>query len=88
MWNTSLPLSVAGIESKLDYIVELGAKTIWLSPIYKSPMKDFGYDIEDFKNVDESFGSLQDFKGLVRAMRIRGRYQVTVEFPLALETSA
>jgi alpha-glucosidase len=60
------------MESKLDYIVELGAKTIWLSPIYKSPMKDLGYDIEDFKDVDESFGTLQDFKDLVQAMRSRG----------------
>ncbi|XP_069688710.1 maltase 2-like isoform X2 [Periplaneta americana] len=60
-----------GIESKLDYIVELGVKTIWLSPIYKSPMKDFGYDIEDFKDVDERFGTLQDFRDLVKAMRMR-----------------
>jgi glycosidase len=52
--------------------VELGAKTIWLSPIHKSPMKDLGYDIEDFKDVDESFGTLQDFKDLVQAMRSRG----------------
>jgi glycosidase len=53
--------------------VELGAKTIWLSPIYKSPMKASGYDIEDFKEVDGSFGSLQDFKGLVQAIRARGK---------------
>jgi glycosidase len=64
---------VAGIEYKLDYIADLGAKTIWLSPIYKSPMKVFGYDIEDFKDVDESLGSLQDFKDLVQAIRARGK---------------
>jgi alpha-glucosidase len=62
----------------LDYIVELGAKTIWLSPIYKSPMKDFGYDIEDFKDVDESLGTLQDFKDLVQAMRTRGMQHATL----------
>jgi alpha-glucosidase len=67
----------------LDYITELGAKTIWLSPIFKSPMKDFGYDIEDFKSVDESFGSLQDFKDLVREMRIRGKCQANVVFTQA-----
>lgn len=71
----------------MDYITELGAKTIWLSPIFKSPMKDFGYDIEDFKSVDESFGSLQDFKDLVREMRIRGKCQANVVFTKAWETS-
>lgn len=70
-----------GIESKLDYIVELGAKTIWLSPIYKSPMKDFGYDIEDFKDVDESFGTLQDFKDLVQAMKNRGMQSYACNCP-------
>ena len=55
--------------------MELGAKTIWLSPIYKSPMKVLGYDIEDFKEVDGSFGSLQDFKDLVQAIRTRGKRQ-------------
>ena len=50
-------------------------KTIWLSPIYKSPMKDFGYDIEDFKDIDSRFGSIQDFKDLVAAMRSRGKLQ-------------
>ena len=66
---------VAGVEYKLDYIVELGAKTIWLSPIYKSPMKALGYDIEDFKEVDGSFGSLEDFKDLVQETRNRGKRQ-------------
>jgi alpha-glucosidase len=37
-------------------------ETIWLSPIYESPMKDFGYDISNFTNVDETFGTLQDFQ--------------------------
>jgi hypothetical protein len=41
-------------------------------------MRDFGYDIEDFKDVDESFGSLQDFKDLVQALRMRGKHEVTV----------
>jgi alpha-glucosidase len=41
-------------------------------------MKDFGYDIEDFKDVDESFGTLQDFKDLVQAMRTRGTQHATL----------
>jgi hypothetical protein len=50
-------------------------------------MKDSGYDIEDFKSVDESFGTLQDFKDFVREMRIRGKIQATVMFKQASETS-
>jgi alpha-glucosidase len=40
-------------------------KAVWLSPIYKSPMKDFGYDISDFKDIDPIFGTLEDFKSLL-----------------------
>ena len=54
-----------GIESRLDYFVELGIETIWLSPIYKSPQKDFGYDISDFRDVDPTYGTLQDFQSLL-----------------------
>lgn len=55
----------AGIESRLGYFVELGVETIWLSPIFKSPMKDFGYDISDFKDVDPTFGTMNDFKSMI-----------------------
>ena len=51
-----------GIESRLEYLADLGVETIWLSPIYESPMKDFGYDISNFTNVDTTFGSLADFQ--------------------------
>ncbi|XP_063231491.1 maltase 1-like isoform X4 [Bacillus rossius redtenbacheri] len=61
-----------GICSKLDYIADLGVKTIWLSPIYKSPMKDSGYDIQDFKDIDPIFGTLEDFKTLVKEMKKKG----------------
>ena len=54
-----------GIASRLDYIINIGAKAIWLSPIYESPMKDFGYDISNFKEIDPVFGSLDDFDHLV-----------------------
>ncbi|PSN33695.1 Maltase 1 [Blattella germanica] len=69
--STSEEEGLSGIESKLDYIVELGVKTIWLSPIYKSPMIDFGYDIEDFKEIDARFGTLQDFRDLITSMKAR-----------------
>lgn len=56
---------IQGIISKLDYIKYLGADIIWLCPIYKSPMKDNGYDISDYYDIDPIFGTLDDFKELL-----------------------
>ncbi|WP_191601471.1 alpha-glucosidase [Marinomonas algicola] len=56
---------LAGITSKLDYVASLGVDAIWLSPIFTSPMKDFGYDVSDYRDIDPLFGSLEDFKTLV-----------------------
>ncbi|KAG8232637.1 hypothetical protein J437_LFUL012597, partial [Ladona fulva] len=53
----------------MDYLVEIGVKIVWVSPIYKSPMKDFGYDIEDFREIDEVFGTMADFEELVKEMK-------------------
>ena len=63
---------VAGIESKLDYLVELGVGGIWLSPIYKSPMADFGYDISDYMAIDPIFGTMDDFVSLVESAHSKG----------------
>ncbi|XP_035789993.1 maltase A3-like [Anopheles albimanus] len=54
-----------GITSRLPYLKSLGVSAFWLSPIYPSPMADFGYDISDFKNIHPSFGTLDDFRRLV-----------------------
>jgi alpha-glucosidase len=54
-----------GITARLDYVARLGVDAIWLSPIFKSPMKDFGYDISDYNDIDPMFGTLADFKALV-----------------------
>lgn len=54
-----------GIIEKLDYIASLGVDAIWVSPFFASPMKDFGYDISDYRAVDPLFGSLQDFDQLI-----------------------
>lgn len=54
-----------GIREKLDYISELGADAIWLSPINVSPMFDFGYDISDYREIDPVFGTMKDFDELV-----------------------
>jgi alpha-glucosidase len=56
---------LAGITAKLDYIASLGVDIVWLSPFFTSPMKDFGYDIADYCDVDPLFGTLADFDALV-----------------------
>lgn len=61
-----------GILRRLGYLEDLGIKTIWLSPIYPSPMADFGYDISDYISVHPLFGTLEDFKELVTEVHKRG----------------
>ena len=56
-----------GITQKIDYLASLGIDAIWLSPIFKSPMKDFGYDVSDYRDIDPLFGNLDDFKVLLNA---------------------
>jgi alpha-glucosidase len=54
-----------GITGKLDYVASLGVDAVWLSPFFTSPMKDFGYDVADYCDVDPIFGTLEDFDALV-----------------------
>jgi alpha-glucosidase len=54
-----------GITQRLEYVAKLGADAVWLSPFFTSPMKDFGYDVSDYCNVDPMFGTLEDFKKLL-----------------------
>lgn len=61
-----------GIHDKLDYFQELGVDALWISPFYKSPMKDFGYDISDYMDVDPIFGCLDDFRSLLASAHDRG----------------
>jgi alpha-glucosidase len=61
-----------GIISKLDYLAELGVDAIWLSPIYPSPDKDFGYDVADYVDIDPRFGSLKEFDLLLSEAHKRG----------------
>src|ERR1051325_430890 len=56
-----------GVLSRLDSLSALGVDALWLSPIYPSPMKDFGYDVADYTAVDPLFGTLEDFDRLERA---------------------
>ena len=56
---------LAGITARLDHIARLGADAVWISPFFTSPMRDFGYDVSDYRNVDPMFGTLADFDALV-----------------------
>jgi alpha-glucosidase len=61
-----------GVRRGLDYIASLGVDAIWLSPFFKSPMKDFGYDVSDYRDVDPMFGALADFDALLAEAHARG----------------
>ena len=61
-----------GITQRLPYLVELGVDAVWLSPIFQSPMADFGYDISDYTDIDPVFGSLGDFDALLAAAHAQG----------------
>src|SRR5690625_4231064 len=60
-----------GVTERMDYIASLHVDAIWLSPFFTSPMKDFGYDISDYRDVDPLFGTLEDFDRLVEAAHAR-----------------
>ena len=61
-----------GITSKLDYLKELGIDVIWLSPVYKSPNDDNGYDISDYEDIMTEFGNMDDFDKMLAAAHERG----------------
>ena len=61
-----------GIQSKLDYLKELGINVIWMSPVYKSPNDDNGYDISDYQDIMTEFGTMADFDELLAAAHERG----------------
>ncbi|KAF3918186.1 Alpha-glucosidase [Dactylellina cionopaga] len=63
---------IPGIISKIDYIHKLGANVVWLSPIYKSPMIDMGYDISDYVDIDPQYGTLEDVQKLADELHRRG----------------
>ena len=61
-----------GITSKLDYLKQLGIDVIWLSPVYKSPNDDNGYDISDYEAIMDEFGTMEDFDRMLAAAHDRG----------------
>jgi len=63
---------LCGIIQKLDYLKELGVNVVWLSPVYKSPNDDNGYDISDYRDIMDEFGSLSDWEEMLAEMHRRG----------------
>jgi alpha-glucosidase len=63
---------LAGISAHLDHLEALSVEAIWLSPIFTSPMADFGYDVSDYCGIDPVFGSLEDLDELIAACHARG----------------
>ena len=63
---------LAGITQRLDHIASLGVDAVWISPFMKSPMADYGYDVEDYRAVDPMFGSLGDFDNLLEKVHGHG----------------
>jgi len=62
---------LAGIISKLDYLQQLGINLIWLSPVYRSPMDDNGYDISDYEDIAAEFGTMAQMEELIRQAKRR-----------------
>ena len=61
-----------GVASRLDHLQRLGVDVIWLSPVYRSPNDDNGYDISDYRAIDPSFGTLDDIDALIADVHARG----------------
>lgn len=67
----------AGLSQRLDYLVDLGVTALWLLPFYRSPLRDDGYDIADYRKVNPAYGTLGDFRRFVRAAHDRGLKVIT-----------
>jgi alpha-glucosidase len=61
-----------GVTQRLDHLRELGVDALWLSPIFPSPMRDFGYDVADYTAISPDFGTMDDFRALLAAAHARG----------------
>src|SRR4051812_40613565 len=66
-----------GLATKLDYLQDLGVTAIWLLPFYPSPLRDDGYDIADYEDINPSYGQLRDFKHFLKEAHERGLRVIT-----------
>jgi len=67
-----------GIESRLDHLSWLGVDAVWISPFYRSPMADAGYDVADYEDIDPLFGRLADADALRLTQRIRAEVETAL----------
>lgn len=70
---------IRGIQQRLNHLLRLGIDAIWISPIYPSPMADFGYDVADYCDIDPLFGSMQDFDSLLKELHSR-KLKIILDF--------
>src|ERR1700722_13710776 len=68
---------IKGLITRLDYLQELGVTALWLLPFYPSPLRDDGYDISDYRGIHRPYGSLRDFRNLLREAHRRGMRVIT-----------
>jgi alpha-glucosidase len=76
-----------GIVSRLPYVAALGVDAVWISPFFTSPMKDFGYDVSDYRDIDPMFGTLSDFDALIEAAHALG-LKVMIDLVLSHSSDA
>jgi len=65
-------INITGIIEKIPYLKDLGIAAIWLTPIYPSPGVDLGYDISDYRGIDEEMGTMEDFEELIKKLHESG----------------
>ena len=70
--NIGDSINIKGIISKIEYLKSLEVNAIWLSPIFKSPMNDMGYDVSDYFDIDPLFGNMDDFEELINICNKNG----------------
>ena len=73
---------LGGIRSRLDYVQWLGIDAIWVSPIYPSPMADFGYDVSNYTDIDPIFGTLTEFDALLADVHARDMKLLLITSPI------
>ncbi len=78
---------LAGITERLPYVASLGVDAIWISPFFTSPMKDFGYDVSDYRGIDPMFGTMDDFDRMIDAAHGHG-LRVMIDLVLSHSSNA
>jgi glycosidase len=71
---------LTGINEKLDYLVDIGVTAIWLTPFFESPLESGGYDITNYLDVQQIFGTLDDFKDLLNAAHSKSMLFVPIMY--------